>query len=544
MSEKDESNVEMVDVPKDEGDKDVRIDIDDQKDGDEKVDVNNPTYILNIDTTKRPDVFSAHKQMMDLALTDAGRWCYGVKAIDIWILADNGRLVKAEAGSWVDPIYVRSSPPEVQEALSCIYDPENPEYKKLREVTLPPGYGLAGTLWSDTNGEIVRSSTSQKDLMANTTKKTGRSKVIWRNVGAILKDEDNPVNPLLPYIVKAGFARAAGIPFNVRGLRGIVVYLTRKSVRMSKLQSDLNEEYMLATTEHIGAVMGLRLPRRLAAIERSAEVKKLFGVFRNAFTTGIAFQAAANVGTKKMSHSGIQKFDSIVEGAVVQLEESCTDKIEKSWDSAKDFFKIWSNKMYGGNIPPPPAMPWRLTIFVALFAFIQCNIMFQVSQIMLQTTGYGFISGQVGSGISILYTLTSAPSGQPRTVILGRLISIAVGMTLSYIPVVANTPLFYMRMSLTIALSSSLMARFRVSHPPGAVLALSFLQYQWHERRSYVQIGVLLLQDSLLCVIAAIFVNLNNSRSYPTYWGYLPSMTYNFIENLFLGKKEKEAKDL
>jgi len=122
-----------------------------------------------------------------------------------------------------------------------------------------------------------------------------------------------------------------------------------------------------------------------------------------------------------------------------------------------------------------------------------------------------------------------------------------VGMTFAHIPGSDpnlgkgdpfNSPIDWMRVSGAISFSAALMAKIGIPFPPGGSLSLIFLRYKWNERESYQKMGIIILQDSIFVVIASIFNNLHASRSYPTYWGFLPNMLSSNVKSIYRKLKE------
>ena len=71
--------------------------------------------------------------------------------------------------------------------------------------------------------------------------------VVWRKVGAMAMDPDQPYNPRLGLWAKAGLGLAAGVCLNNENgcSGGIVVFMARDRAVPSKLQSDQNVQYMV-----------------------------------------------------------------------------------------------------------------------------------------------------------------------------------------------------------------------------------------------------------------------------------------------------------
>ena len=112
------------------------------------------------------------------------------------------------------------------------------EDRSRKDYTAPerqiPGSGLAGYFWS---------SCSNHDR--NNT---------WRDVRAITSDPDQPPDRRSNLLENAGFGKACGIPFDIRGHRGVVLYLARVSADQNQLCEQTNEIHLRVSADLIGAV--------------------------------------------------------------------------------------------------------------------------------------------------------------------------------------------------------------------------------------------------------------------------------------------------
>jgi len=493
----------------------------------------------------RNDVVKAHKKMIQVALADAGWWCYGVKAIEVWVYTREGNLEMKEGNSWLDPSYLKNHDSDAKKALNSIYDTTSRHRQEIHRNSYAPGVGLPGTLWTDTFGmkftsiQNKRPSGARSPLSRSSLSlKTDNSYINWRNLPALTEDPDQPYDPRMFALARAGLRQAAGIPFNVRGSQGIVIFMTRESAKLEKLSSRLNEEYLVTATEHIGSVQALFESREDLALERSKQVKKSFQKARRLIRCFMALQSR----------------DEPEESFVKERKEdpTCVDKLKQNscrlWDASQLFLQKWYKKMLGADIPPPPRLPLNVCIFILFAAFFTDFIMFSINQKFKDAfgNGLGFEPGQIASATTMIYALTASPAAQPRSIILGHGISMCVGMTFAHIP--GNNPNLgegdpfdsirdLLRLSASVSISTTLMAIAGVAHPPGGAISLIFLRYKWNQWKSIQKFGIILIQDMILIILASIFNNLHSAKSYPTYWGYLPNRITSSLRKTFSKKK-------
>lgn len=502
---------------------------------------------------KRPNVLESDEKMMKLAISDAGNWCYGIKAIDVWIY-NRGRLVSALGGTWVDPVYFQNEDKEIKSALMKLYDTSTPDYMNPLDFSLAPGEGLAGALWADTAGSDTSPTPAALLSQENVNKQRLIKRIKWRDVNNMAEDEDQPFNERIKVIGQAGFGLAAGVPFNVRGrTRGIVIYMARKSVDMDKLTSFLNEEYMFTASQHIGSVLALRKPRELALEERTVESTQ-------------AFEKASSIFAAILKESQAESFKSLLSeisedkmnieqasGDEVQIKlgdekTSCNDKLKQKFsdelEDIKEFWIEWWTKMRGGNVKPPPGMPNKMVVFAMCAAFITVFIMAIINASLRNRFGsdLGFELGQIGGLSTLVFTMSAAPGAQPQSIFYAQTICMLVGMTFAHIPhegVLFDTPLEYLRVAGSVSVACAFMAKFGIVHPPGGGLAVIFLRYGWNNIKGFEKMGMLLLQDVIFIGIASIINNLNTSKGYPTYWGTIPNLFTAFVKKHLCNKKVK-----
>ena len=479
------------------------------------------------------------KHMMQLALKDAVRWCHGVKAIEVWNYMENGRLSQVEFGSWVDPVYFMNDDPDISDALKALYDPNSKDFKKAHVDSYAPGEGLPGVIWATTGGGVITQTRSNNDspfpqtltpgqspnfltsMIALSKTLTSSNVITWRNVKGLAEDPDQPPNYRLSMIAKAGFHCAAGVPFHTHDVQGIVIYMTRKSISNAKLLSELNEKYILMSAEHIGHVVTLnhlRNPR--------SESGPLFK--ENEQVRPNDHISHPNKAQSPLQNSEEPTWKHIVKNAIVNTS-----------DEMKLFGKHWSHKMHGGNILPGPGLPWNVSIFVVIAAFITVFTMFAINDQIVQRFGPAmrlrFEPGQIASATVMVYVLTGSPAAQPRSILLGRLLSFVVGICFGYIPITGRhgTILRWTRTAGAVSVSTALMGKFGIAHPPGGGLALIAMIYKWDEIKTYQKIGILILQDCIFVILASVLINTYTSMNYPIYWGHLPNKISSAVRGCF-----------
>jgi hypothetical protein len=152
------------------------------------------------------------------AAKSAGSHAFGIVAVDVWLL-DHGRFVHTEGGLWVSPIFQKRHP---SHALDRIMSPSHPDY--VPPVPQVPGAGLAGYFWALGVDKSY-------------------SKLIWRDLHAITSDPFQPPYKRMRILEEAGFGKATGVPFDVMGHRGVVIYMARETANETLLNEATNVEF-------------------------------------------------------------------------------------------------------------------------------------------------------------------------------------------------------------------------------------------------------------------------------------------------------------
>jgi CBS-domain-containing membrane protein len=129
--------------------------------------------------------------------------------------------------------------------------------------------------------------------------------------------------------------------------------------------------------------------------------------------------------------------------------------------------------------------------------------------------------------MTLLYGLSAAPASQPRNIVLGQGLSMAIGICIGYADNLEN----WFRQSLSTSLSIAAMVELGVTHPPAGSVALLFAtgQYGWGNLL-FIMVG------NVIAILAATFINnLSDSRQFPSFWIGMP------MPQIFKGKgKEVE----
>lgn len=341
----------------------------------------------------------------------------------------------------------------------------------------------------------------------------------FRDIKSLLYDPDTAKTPRLALLHEAGFSHAAGVPFQSGGMEGIVIYFTTRHTTINTAaavidpntanlveggtMSIANQVYLLRATELIGAVV--------ASIEarRAVMVMKLESSTTPSSATSIASSESVctehwKTAKTDLSATTDQKGNKTLVGFSI-------GKVRKD-------FKVWRNKCRGGNLQIPPAMPWEQCSWTFAGVFISILLLSGLNRaIVALSEGKYFIMGApimgpIGSVIALQYGSTSAPTAQPRNIILGQLVACAVVLPFTYIPVWILSQ--WIRQAIATACAITALVKLGIFHPPAGGAALVFSSGAFN-------LGLYLIMVSscaLFVIVATMINNFSKKRQYPTYW--------------------------
>ena len=336
--------------------------------------------------------------------------------------------------------------------------------------------------------------------------------VVWRDVKAISVDPDQPYNLRLSVVAETGIGLVAGVPFDFRGVKGLVLYFARGTANEKKLKASKNTSYLLASADVIGSIIALRDPRQICLNERRSEREDVRRRLR------LKMVAFIQIGGSFLRERGekIQHSDDVTNAtssntAPDSFAATIRQSILKCWTVAKRNTITIIRKCKGANNEPPPPM----SAFESLWSFLGCFMSLLMllnfsNAITKQNPALSLVTGPFGALMTLQYNLTAAPASQPRNAILGQAISLSLAIGMTYTGLDST-----MRQALATALAIMLMARLGITHPPAgaAALILSGGGYGW------AHFGIMLAGNVLAIFLASIFNNANQKRQYPTFWG-------------------------
>jgi len=184
--------------------------------------------------------------------------------------------------------------------------------------------------------------------------------------------------------------------------------------------------------------------------------------------------------------------------------------IAESWNLVmKRYVTGWKNKCAGGKVPIPALKGPKTLSFVFTASFIQLLVLFGIDAMSSSTESYIQV-GTAGSNAASYFSLTSAPSSQPRSLIFSHILALVIGistrMSERFVPK-------YVRTSFAGATNTMMMAYFGTTSPSASALATKSAGDATIKWQSIVYITI---QNIIAVILSTCINNLSNKRQYPT----------------------------
>ena len=482
---------------------------------------------------------NVNKRRLCQALSDIGdhsSWS-GIAMIEAWVLNDKKTsLIRPDEAYWRDPGF---RPPFHMDQDICRVSLQQLENSNVDGYQGPkplhPGFGVAGHLWAEKNLQSVqdeqsiskfgsfhgggpRSSHSHSHLgdviESNHKKNRGnhlfrpsflpvKETLIWRGLHFMRDNPHHISDNRLELFLEAGFGQVAGVPFDLPGSQGILLFFAKLDVDTEILDDKRNVQFLKASAPYIGSILALSEPTTAslgAKQEQEEEEAIRFEIDQKPYSVIASTDNDGDV--EENMHTNMGE-DNIGEKFVFM--KVVRSKLQMLKDK---FFDL------NTGAQPPPPMSSRESLWTLIGSFITLLFSCYASEAMAHFNGTDIPIGPIGAFATLLYGLTSAPPGQPRNAFYGSAIAGCTALLVSHMP----SDLLNLRISLAASISITLMARVGVIHPPGGALAvmLSMGNYTW--------ISLVLYQLTLVVVIciAIVINNLNEKRKYPQYWNMVP----------------------
>ena len=494
-----------------------------------------------------------YEQRLQKVLSDTGEISRGIVAIEAWMInEEKSHLIRPCGAWWRDRKY--KPPCHMDEdlcynALNQLEDSSRDDY--LEPAPLQPGLGLGGLMWAESTmnqvkytpisefnalhdgtpgGRNLSASFRRAAFSLNLLKTANQyymtqmhgQDLVWRDLNLICADPDTISDRRCQAFANAGIGQAAGVPFESPFSRGIILYFAKSDSAISVLNEERNMEFLKRSSYMIGSILDVS-NSMISSLEARHEGE---GEGEGEEINGINKFPLKNL----IQTIDLQLDESVLENndaATIQDSKpswrkpvnsewkvtlKCSSTINKTLKMLK--YKICdpSNKI---QLPPPMSNSECVWTFIGCFVTV-LSVAYISTYLNIFTEEdkreFAFPLGPIGALATLLFGLTSAPASQPRNVIYGTFISGIVGLTMSYLP----SSMIQLRVTLAISISTSLMAKCGVIHPPAGALAMMLCTSE--DKHEWISWLLYLFGSIIAIFIATLFNNLNEKRTYPQYW--------------------------
>ena len=325
----------------------------------------------------------------------------------------------------------------------------------------------------------------------------------------------------LKSFAQSGFKLAAGIPFDINGYRGIVIYFGNPHANREKLNNSTNTSFMHAVAQMIGSSAAAQAKMHEIKLFREkirhdnwhitkVKVKTIvrFGGSLRKQSDGPSKEEDENKDKPKRRISAIKR----IREASVNFSSNAKEMTSKAKDDAKVKTTRYLKKVQGGSagIPPPFTNSQTMLTFVGVFV---THLILSRLNLLIQTESNNELSlilAPLGALTTLQYCLTAAPASQPRNAMFAQIFGVTTAILLCYIPNMAP----WFRSALAPAIVIPCMARFGIIHPPAGAAAVVFSsgKYGWEH------MGIFLSGVAIAISTAVAINNWSDKRQYPTSW--------------------------
>ncbi|KAL7537287.1 hypothetical protein ACHAWF_005715 [Thalassiosira exigua] len=337
------------------------------------------------------DDVDPHTRAFRAAIRSACHDAFGVMGVDVWLHDEaDGSFHHAPGGYYRHRGY-RPEDAAQKFALERLEDETRADFvPPARQV---PGAGLAGFFWS-------QCSTHDR---ANT----------WRDVRAIVDDPDQPPYPRMRVLCEAGYGKATGVPFDVRGHRGVVLYFARATADRGQLTEFVNDVHLRASADLIGAISASSIAAEASKAAKADRLAKTMRRVRAKMVCILVFAKWFKDPDDRenfMENAAVRNDAAGTKPAKLSMSRRLSmevrRKMRKSYrqsvfnamvECAKHKVRLTVEKSKGGHMQPPPCMPWVQAVWVFVGALLTLMVLSAMSLALVDSTGYGLVMGPFGA---------------------------------------------------------------------------------------------------------------------------------------------------
>jgi len=503
---------------------------------------------------------------------------FGLYGLEIWKLDSSGSLISIPIKSPNVMDIRRQSSGLFVSRVTQEADYESPDFSSaardaferladttrlghIFQETTDPGVGLAGALWSEasTSNTFAAVQHGVQSISENIHRRVGllaslnstlshenedADAILWREVDTLAEDPHQPYDERLQLFAKAGFKLAAGIPFEVRGFRGIVIFYANPHADARKLRNPDNSHLIQFAAQFIGAAAAIHLPVKTAILLKNRLPKnnwnrlrvKIMAVVRFRRPLGRRRGCSRSYGSPTMRrvnsfHQGMRRAASLVmnrEESFKLLSEASTRMRNDVQKSVVDVMEItrksvvdvqyaskakgmkWWQKVKGGHASNSPSFNNIQCMWTFAGVWITHVILSWLDYFIIsQTAGeYQLLLGPLGALTTLQFNLTAAPASQPRNAFFSQVIALSICHFLHQIQDLDR----WHRCALAPAIVAATTARLGIIHPPAGATAVLFSYDSYKPEDMIIFLGGI----AIAIFTAVVINNLSDKRQYPS----------------------------
>ncbi|CAB9527620.1 HPP family [Seminavis robusta] len=185
-----------------------------------------------------------------------------------------------------------------------------------------------------------------------------------------------------------------------------------------------------------------------------------------------------------------------------------------------------ATKCKGTDNRPPPPFTNEQAVFSFFGSFVLLTLPAGIGHSLVTSYGsnYLLLMPPFGAFICLQFGLTQAPAAQPRSCLLGQLLSVSIALIISVIPLL---PVWFKQV-LGTSLAIGAMTRCGITHPPAGASAFLFSSGTY----GMTHFVLLLAGNVLAIIVGSIINNTSEKRQYPTYiaMGCNPKDAYEYLK--------------
>lgn len=306
------------------------------------------------------------------AINETGSNLYGVVAIDVWYLMNDGQLHHfGDSGiNWISPIYKAQL--RGDQSKTEIFNVLEQVNKNTAPTAEPVGVGLAGNAWQRHADDAGR-----------------KYSLEWRKLNDFVNDPDQMPSMRLKKLAKA-FGKYTGIPFNIFGeFKGVVLYFVRTNCDERAMSARLNANFLHYSANYIGASSALSETRSKVVINRKEIARNAVRKLVLTIKTAKTFADLKGLDSPDVFNDNFRNTFSVSSTIYLPLEvgkavfnkpfaHSFTDvrnKIASKWRNV-------AHKSLKPPLEPPPGANMKTVMFTMIGVFVTLMVLSSLNKLV------------------------------------------------------------------------------------------------------------------------------------------------------------------